>query len=153
MSFRQVANMRKHMLIHTTAKANQCDLCGKEYKYRDSWKAHMRSHVIKEGLRREVIKTKYGKVYNCEYCQKQFSTASQYKVHLRTHTDERPFKCDLCEKAFKEKGKLSRHVNRVHVHSQVLSLHPHQKVSMDSRIVVPVPNDHVMYYTGGVAGV
>ncbi|XP_060075144.1 zinc finger protein 235-like [Ylistrum balloti] len=152
MSFRQVANMRKHMLIHTTAKANQCDLCGKEYKYRDSWKAHMRSHVIKEGLRHEVIKTKYGKVYNCEYCQKQFSTASQYKVHLRTHTDERPFKCDLCEKAFKEKGKLSRHMNRVHVHSQVLSLHPHQKVSMDSRIVVPVPNDQ-MFYTGVVAGV
>ncbi|XP_069102443.1 zinc finger protein 502-like [Argopecten irradians] len=151
MSFRQVANMRKHMLIHTTAKANQCELCGKEYKYRDSWKAHMRSHVIKEGLRHEVIRTKYGKVYNCEYCKKQFSTASQYKVHLRTHTDERPFKCDLCEKAFKEKGKLSRHINRVHVHSQVLSMHPHQKLSMDTRLIVP--NDHVMYYTGGVTGV
>lgn len=33
---------------------------------------------------------------------------------MRTHTDERPFKCDECESAFKQKGDLKTHKRGVH---------------------------------------
>lgn len=53
-------------------------------------------------------------VYPCKFCNKVISTSTQLRVHLRTHTNERPYKCIFCDKAFKEKGKLARHKNNIH---------------------------------------
>ncbi|KAJ8289788.1 hypothetical protein GJAV_G00005350 [Gymnothorax javanicus] len=45
----------------------------------------------------------------CALCSKSFRLRAQLAAHHRTHTDERPFKCQNCLKAFKHPCNLSRH--------------------------------------------
>ena len=35
----------------------------------------------------------------CDLCQESFH---QLEIHKRSQTGEKPFKCDLCEKAFRQ---------------------------------------------------
>ena len=39
--------------------------------------------------------------YKCQICDYASKDSSQLKVHLRTHTGQRPFQCNVCGKAFK----------------------------------------------------
>lgn len=40
---------------------------------------------------------------------KGFIKIAHYKSHLKVHSDERPFQCQLCTKAFKRKNSLNKH--------------------------------------------
>lgn len=42
----------------------------------------------------------------CRVCHKNFSSSSAVHIHLRTHTGDRPFVCNVCQKAFTTKGNL-----------------------------------------------
>ena len=53
-------------------------------------------------------------VYYCTYCPKMFITRCDWDRHLKVHTGERPFKCSVCEKAFKRKDHLTSHVAHMH---------------------------------------
>ena len=41
--------------------------------------------------------------YVCQYCCKAFQTKYQLKRHEIIHSDEKPFKCDHCDRVFKDK--------------------------------------------------
>ena len=40
------------------------------------------------------------KPFECDVCDKAFRNSSNLKVHMRIHTNEKPYECDVCEKAF-----------------------------------------------------
>lgn len=46
------------------------------------------------------------KKIQCNCCS--FAHNSQLSVHRRSHTDERPFKCDLCDKSYRQKTQVLR---------------------------------------------
>ena len=49
----------------------------------------------------------------CGVCNKGFYNASSLRVHMRRHTDERPYDCSHCGKAFKQQIDRDRHVRAV----------------------------------------
>lgn len=50
----------------------------------------------------------------CRICNKQFKKLFNLKQHIRTHTNERPLKCDHCEKRFNDRSSMNKHSRTVH---------------------------------------
>ena len=40
------------------------------------------------------------KLNKCVLCEKKFTTSSELTRHKQIHTGVKPYKCDICEKAF-----------------------------------------------------
>ncbi|GBM49013.1 Zinc finger protein 569, partial [Araneus ventricosus] len=50
------------------------------------------------------------KPYVCEVCNKAFAERGSMVGHLRTHTKEKPYVCEVCGKAFTQLCKLKAHL-------------------------------------------
>ncbi|CAH1778368.1 unnamed protein product, partial [Owenia fusiformis] len=48
----------------------------------------------------------------CEYCQKVFRAGRDYLRHVRIHTGEKPYKCPMCLKQFRQPEHLKGHIKR-----------------------------------------
>ena len=53
--------------------------------------------------------------YQCKICRTKFKTSCAYNLHMRTHIDtnpiDYPFKCSGCNKGYRQRGSLCRHVH------------------------------------------
>ncbi|XP_059173280.1 zinc finger protein 728-like [Physella acuta] len=82
----------------------------------DEEMSHLPSNVDAYNLatRQFSHQAKILKRWSCEVCQKAFASNSDLKTHRRTHSGETPFKCDFCDRSFKQRGHRKLHIQVVH---------------------------------------
>lgn len=67
--------------------------------------------------RRKTYKTRKNyktSLAKCSVCGRQCTNQSALITHMRSHTNEYSFPCSLCEKKYKDRGNLKRHMDRHH---------------------------------------
>ncbi|XP_067118156.1 zinc finger protein 43-like, partial [Centruroides vittatus] len=136
-TFRNKRILQTHLFCHIRKKPFRCTTCNKKFLWQFLLRRHMKKH--KSGNENEIsqrnlclqpsgdrVKSspRNGKVHACKICGKEFNEErpfkcdicnkgfkwkEQVKHHKTTHIEERPFKCDICNKSFKLKGQLKSH--------------------------------------------
>lgn len=101
-------NLKNHILeIHENVKRPRnnntcrvaCTLCSKTFADNRNLKNHI------DGIHNQVK----GPLVQCPICLKSFSSRNSLNKHTKyVHQGIRPFKCDICDATFSEKGKYER---------------------------------------------
>ena len=60
------------------------------------------------------------KPFSCSKCDKAFRDSGHLKKHERIHTGEKPFSCSRCDKKFRDSSNLKTH-ERIHTYEKPFS--------------------------------
>lgn len=70
------------------------------------------------------------KPFKCDQCNKAFRRSEHLKRHVRSvHSTERPFHCQFCDKKFSRSDNLSQHLKTHKKHGDITELPPPRRVS------------------------
>lgn len=114
--FRMKSYLFNHMHNVHIRKKHQCNLCDRGFYKKGELEDHTRQY--------HTLETPF----ECEYegCTKRFARKKNYLIHKRIHTNDRPYKCTQCEKAFihfiDRKRHMMKHVKLTNNLMQLRSL-------------------------------
>ena len=99
--------LENHKVLRCPKRIKQtfkCDQCNYTINNRSKYDTHMQSHTATASIR-----------YTCQICNKSLSSTSALNTHLRAvHSTETPFKCTICDAAFKYRGLARLHQRTEH---------------------------------------
>ncbi|XP_060809248.1 zinc finger protein 16-like [Amyelois transitella] len=93
----------RHMIDeHKTRDEVKCQHCSKTFVFRSAMMRHVRETHMQE------------KNAVCGICGWRAFSECRLQKHMTKHSNERNFKCPLCDKAFKTKKTMMQHYNNIH---------------------------------------
>lgn len=95
-------NKTKQNNVQQAALVTVCEYCGKVFDRKENYKTHLKFIHFK--IRDQ----------ECKLCGKIFVVKGGLTRHMKSHTGIKPFKCDLCSKAFSENANLKIHKQKMH---------------------------------------
>lgn len=99
-------------VVAKQTKRHICDVCFKTFSQPQTLNRHKKIHSKDS----ESGKT-------CNYCFRMFLRSDDLRRHIRTHTNERPYVCEFCPRAFKQSFELKEHKSSAHPESGVRKVH------------------------------
>ena len=104
-SFTKRSHLNEHKESHR--RPVQCKVCEKFFKRRGNLKKHMKTfHSSNEPLNKDIELS----THDCEKCGESFENNVYLVQHIRrVHDENKPNKCDKCDKSFVFKSELKRH--------------------------------------------
>ncbi|XP_055542337.1 zinc finger protein 271-like isoform X2 [Wyeomyia smithii] len=127
-SYRNHKNLKAHIKgAHEGVRANQCEICGKNFSGSSYLVIHRRRHTGERPFKCNTCGKAFvdsralsvhtrlhtpGSRLKCMKCEKTFSSASALTVHNRLHTGIHPYKCEICEKTFPQYNNLKHHMKK-----------------------------------------
>ncbi|XP_044727321.1 gastrula zinc finger protein XlCGF57.1-like isoform X1 [Chrysoperla carnea] len=105
----QKKSLRNHLMTHNERKDITCDICSKTFINELSFKTHIKHmHENQKPARNHL----------CSICGWASTAPYQLRRHLLIHTNERPFKCDHCDKAYRRPDHLRKHITSEHLNQR-----------------------------------
>nr|CAD7399497.1 unnamed protein product [Timema cristinae] len=98
------SHLKRHMLIHNRQKPYKCAECGYQFRVKWNLKVHMANHIGQKE-----------KVWNCPECDESFESFTCLTSHKALNKVKEPHKCVKCGHFFKSIEALLDHQSHVHV--------------------------------------
>ncbi|CAG0888162.1 unnamed protein product [Darwinula stevensoni] len=124
-AFKSKCHLQDHVRsVHLKERPFLCGICGHAFSIKGNLKKHlMGSHRWKSKealLKASPAETKpvlrQRQQIGCDICKREFKSRSHLQDHFQSiHSDERPFKCQFCNLAFKLSGNLKKHLIYSHI--------------------------------------
>lgn len=95
--------LRSHLLnVHSDLRRFKCEKCDGHFKQKE----HLKTHAMTCGIEPSIV----ARPHACNICAKRFVHLYVLNKHMKSvHSDERPFRCDICEMGFKMQHQLKGH--------------------------------------------
>lgn len=129
-SFDQCSLLWSHMFVQHRSYANEfiCNLCvdievavkSVTFLTRHMYKRHKKSLKLEITPRNDELKEKCkvivdgSEMFKCQECGTVLKNVWSLREHMMIHTGEKPHVCQVCQKSFRNRGKLNVHYKRVH---------------------------------------
>ena len=99
-------NLLRHKMVHGEFRRFPCENCDKVFTDPSNLQRHIRTNHV--GARSHA----------CPECGKTFATSSGLKQHTHIHSSVKPFRCEVCLKAYTQFSNLCRH-KRMHANCRM----------------------------------
>ncbi|XP_050677981.1 zinc finger protein 558 [Leptidea sinapis] len=138
--FNNSSALRKHGLTHTQERPYTCDICGQKLRDSSNYRKHLEKHKatswscsvchhqcetrggLEEHTRVHTGNTKAIPIskrkYQCPRCPHSFHARIDLKRHLGVHSDSKPFRCKICNRRFRRKDNIERHIRNTHQNTE-----------------------------------
>ena len=109
-----------------------CEQCSKTFALLASMKAH--TYCVHGNNSKD-------RRYTCGECAKVFSNRKSLVEHVLTHTQEKPFKCSICEDTFRSRANKKKHEKSHFKNGNLINekQHKNQKMTQEDK-KIPAPS-------------